>query len=311
MKFTEKIWIPILAAALVLALAGCGRKNSSDSGDGKLRVMTSFYAMYDFAVKIGGEYAAVSNMVPAGTEPHDWEPAAADMEDLERADLFIYSGAGMEHWAEDVLESLSSQNLIVVEASDGIVLLSDGEQEEGEDGHDHGAYDPHVWLNPLNAKKEMENIKNAFVEADPSHADYYEKNYQTNAARLDALDEEFKTKLSGLPEKEIVVNHEAFGYLCSAYGLKQLGISGLSPDQEPDPGKMAEITDFVKEHGVKIIFSEELVNPKVAESVAGETGAAVEFLNPLEGLSEEELSDGADYFSVMEENLEKLVKALS
>ena len=357
----KKQFFPVFVMASVLALAGCSQKGDAvsesntvpgqentvsaetagteakpeettaepaASGDGKLRVMASFYPMYDFAVKIGGDYAEVKNMVPAGTEPHDWEPAAADIRDLEQADLFIYSGAGMEHWAEDVLESLSNQNLISVEASEGIELLPGHGHEDGEEhaeehteehaeehseeaGHDHGEYDPHVWLSPMNAKKEMENIKNAFVEADPLHADYFEENYKTYAGRLDALDGEFKTKLSGLSRKEIVVNHEAFGYLCHAYGLEQLGIAGLSPDEEPDPKKMAEITDFVKEHNVKVIFSEELVSPKVAESVAGETGASVEVLNPLEGLSEEELAAGADYFSVMEENLTKLVEALS
>ena len=373
----KKRFFSVIAMASLLALAGCSQKENAgsgseaasgqetaspeetnttteeaetksekitaepeDAGDEKLRVMASFYPMYDFAVKIGGDYADVQNMVPAGTEPHDWEPAATDIKELEQADLFIYSGAGMEHWAEDVLESLSNQKLISVEASDGIELLPGHEHEEEESAHaeaeaehaethaeeaehteehseetghdhDHGEYDPHVWLSPMNAKKEMENIKDAFVKADPQHEAYFEENYETYAAKLDALDEEFKTKLSGLPGKEIVVNHEAFGYLCHAYGLEQLGISGLSPEEEPDPKKMAEITDFVKEHNVKVIFSEELVSPKVAESVASETGASVEVLNPLEGLSDEELAAGADYFSVMEENLTKLVGALS
>ncbi|MDO4294134.1 MAG: metal ABC transporter substrate-binding protein [Eubacteriales bacterium] len=329
----KKLFFPAIAMASVLALAGCsGQENTPSTqaetqrkeataetaaeGADKLRVMASFYPMYDFAVKIGGEYAEVSNMVPAGTEPHDWEPSATDIRELEQADLFIYSGAGMEHWAEDILESLSSQSLISVEASEGIELLAGHEHEEEEEhseeaGHDHGEYDPHVWLSPINAGKEMENIKNAFVQADPVHAEYFEENYEKYAAMLDELDAEFRKQLSGLPRKEIVVNHEAFGYLCHAYGLEQLGISGLSPEEEPDPKKMAEITDFVKENNVKIIFSEELVSPKVAESVASETGAQVEVLNPLEGLSEEELAAGADYFSVMKENLAKLVKALS
>lgn len=261
-------------------------------------------------------------MVPAGTEPHDWEPAAADIKNLEEAALFVYSGGGMEHWVEDVLASLETKKLVSVEASAGVTLRSghihDEEEhkgaeehtEEEEHGHDHGQFDPHVWLSPVNAKKEMENIKNAYVKADPDNKDYYEKNYQTYTAEFDKLDQEYKDTLSALPNKSIIVSHEAFGYLCDAYGLTQMGIEGLSPDSEPDPARMAEIIDFVKANHVKVIFFEELVSPKVAETIAAETGAQTQVLNPLEGLSDEELKNGADYFSVMEDNLKQLKAAL-
>ena len=295
---------------------------SKDTDGQKLKVMASFYPMYDFAVKIGGDKAEVTNMVPAGTEPHDWEPAAADIKNLEEAALFVYSGGGMEHWVEDVLASLETKKLVSVEASAGVTLRSghihDEEEhkgaeehtEEEEHGHDHGQFDPHVWLSPVNAKKEMENIKNAYVKADPENKDYYEKNYQTYTAEFDKLDQEYKDTLSALPNKSIVVSHEAFGYLCDAYGLTQMGIEGLSPDSEPDPARMAEIIDFVKANHVKVIFFEELVSPKVAETIAAETGAQTRVLNPLEGLSDEELKNGADYFSVMEDNLKQLKAAL-
>ena len=173
---------------------------SKDTDGQKLKVMASFYPMYDFAVKIGGDKAEVTNMVPAGTEPHDWEPAAADIKNLEEAALFAYSGGGMEHWVDDVLASLETKKLVSVEASAGVTLRSghihDEEEhkgaeehtEEEEHGHDHGQFDPHVWLSPVNAKKEMENIKNAYVKADPENKDYYEKNYQTYTAEFDKLD---------------------------------------------------------------------------------------------------------------------------
>ena len=296
-----------------------------DATGEKLKVMASFYPMYDFAVKIGGDKAEVTDMVPAGTEPHDWEPAATDIKNLEEADLFIYSGAGMEHWVDDVLASLENQKLVSAEASMGLTLLPGHREEEEHEGaaeegveeeaaaeevHDHGQYDPHVWLNPVNAKKEMENIKNAFIEADPDNQAYYEANYDAYAEKFDVLDQEYKDTLSALPNKNIVVSHEAFGYLCDAYGLNQMGIEGLSPDSEPDPARMAEIIDFVKENKVKVIFFEELVSPKVAETIASETGASAQMLNPLEGLGDEELENGADYFSVMESNLQQLKAAL-
>jgi zinc transport system substrate-binding protein len=270
--------------------------------------------MYDFAVKLGGDKVNVTNMVPAGTEPHDWEPTAADIVGLENAAVFIYNGAGMEHWAEDILESLQNKSLITVEASKGISLMEghhDHDEEEAEDHEDEEeSFDPHVWLSPVNAKAEMENIKNAFAQADPDNKDYYEANYAKYAAELDVLDKEFSDTLSSLPNKDVIVAHQAFGYLCAAYGLNQVPIEGLSPDSEPDPARVAEIIDFAKEHDVKVIFFEELVSPKVAETIASAIGAKAEMLNPLEGLGDEELAAGDDYFSVMRQNLEALKAAL-
>jgi zinc transport system substrate-binding protein len=268
--------------------------------------------MYDFAVKIGGDRVTVKNLVPAGTEPHDWEPAAADIVALERAAVFIYNGAGMEHWAGEILGSLQNKKLVATEASFGIKLMEGHHHEEGEEEADEEEeiYDPHVWLSPINAKLEMENIKNALIKADPEGRSYYESNYKKYASECDALDKEFKDALSPLAKRDIVVTHEAFGYLCARYGLNQVPIEGLSPDSEPDPARMAEIIDFVKKNSVRVIFFEELVNPKVAEVIAKATGAKTDMLNPIEGLGEDEISRGDDYFTVMRRNLKSLVEAL-
>ena len=322
----------LAVAALVSAamLSGCtgtaaapedsAKVEARDTEGRKLNVMASFYPMYDFAVKTGGDKAEVTNMVPAGTEPHDWEPTASDIKNLEEADLFVYSGAGMEYWVDDVLLSLDTKKLVSAEASHGLTLRTgqshDGEEHEGarehagEEERDQGDFDPHVWLSPVNAKREMENIKDAFVKADPENKAYYEANYGTYGEKFDRLDQEYKDTLSALPNKNIVVSHEAFGYLCDAYDLTQMGIEGLSPDSEPDPARMAEIIEFVKANKVKVIFFEDMVSPKVAETIAAETGAKTQVLNPLEGLSDEELKGGADYFSVMEDNLKQLEAAL-
>lgn len=297
-----------LCAALFLA--GCTTQQAEQAqGDNRLSVYASFYTMHDFAQKIGGDKAQITIMVPDGTEPHDWEPAAADIAGLQNADLFIYNGAGMEHWAEDVLASLDSSALIPVEASKGIVLR-EGEHEEAEEEDEHGGLDPHVWLDPNNAKKELETIKNAFVQADPNNASYYTANYEKWAREFDALDEEFRTTLSNLPQKEIIVSHEAYGYLCEAYGLTQIGIEGLAPDSEPDPGRMAEIIDLAREKGVTTIFFEELLSPDVANAIAAETGANTAVLSPVEGLTDEERASGADYLSIMRKNLLALQEAL-
>lgn len=307
----------VCACTLSLSLlTGCGTQPADTAaGDGRLRVLTSFYPMYDFACKIGGDCIDVTNMVPSGTEPHDWEPSTNDLKNLEKADVFIYNGADMEPWADDLLVS-RSDTLRMVEASENVELrTTDGEHEhahEHEDAdHHHGDFDPHVWLDPENAKIEMEAIRDALCAADPENSTVFQSNYEKYAAELDALDAEFREKLAPLPNRTIVVAHEAFGYLCDAYGLTQVGIEGLSPDSEPDPGRMAEVIDFVREHSISTIFFEELVSPKVAEAIASETGAQAKMLSPLEGLSDEQAAAGADYFSVMHDNLAALMEALN
>lgn len=296
----------VFILVLSLLLVGCSAKSNemSTMSDGKIKVYTSFYVMYDFAIKIGGDKVSITNLVPAGTEPHDWEPNPSDIVNLEKGDVFIYNGAGFEAWTEKVLKSLQNDQLIVVETSNGLELLpNEHEDEELE-------FDPHVWLNPMLAKQQMAAIKNAFAEVDPSNKEYYEKNYQNYAKMFDDLNAEFTETIGKYTKKDIVVAHEAFGYLCNAYGLNQVGIEGLSADSEPSPARMAEITKFAKENDVKYIFFEELVSPKIAETIAREVGAQTAVLNPLEGLDEEAIEAGKDYFSVMRENLEALSKAL-
>lgn len=333
---------------------GCGTEASDEPVDpNKLQVMTSFYTMYDFAQKIGGEHVQVTCMVPSGTEPHDWEPSTKDITRMEQADVFIYNGAGMEHWVADVLAGLSNKKLISVEASQGVSLLRSAEEEDGHDheavhadedeedshehddadaedavheedaadrvvaaapdghdAHEHGEYDPHVWLDPMNAKQEMQNICAAFSKADPERRADYQANYEKWAKQLDELDKTYQTTLENLSERNIVVAHEAYGYLCRRYNLTQVSIEGMSPDSEPDPGRMADIIDFVRANNVRAIFFEELSGSRTAETVAAETGVKLLTLSPLEGLSDRQEETGGDYFSVMEENLQQLTEAL-
>ena len=178
----------VLAATLLVVggVTGYGLHRAGTVGqpfvdDGRLKVMASFYPMYDFARKVGGDKIQVKDMVPAGTEPHDWEPAATDIRNLEDADVFVYNGADLEHWAEDVLDTLENQDLVVSEASDGVELLDGGEDH----AHGDNGKDPHVWLDPMRAKQEMANIKDAFVKADPENKDYYEANYEKYAGEFD------------------------------------------------------------------------------------------------------------------------------
>lgn len=318
----------LFAVLLVVGLAGCGARgtqvpaSAAAADGGKVKVVASFSAMADFAEMVGGDHVEVTNLVPAGTEPHDWEPAATDVQAIQDADLFVYNGASMEHWVDDTLSSLGSQAPKAVKASDGIQLLAGDHHDHGDaatdaaetvaDGAtDKAEVDPHVWLNPENAKVELANIRDTLSEVDPAHKDDYAKNYETYAAKLDQLDKDFRDRLSGVPNKTIVVAHEAFGYLCDAYGLTQAPITGMDAEGEPDAQTMASIIDQVKSQNIKVIFSEDLVSPKVAQQIADAAGATCEVLNPIEGLTDEQIAQGEDYFSVMESNLDELMKALS
>ncbi|WP_332523776.1 metal ABC transporter substrate-binding protein [Terrisporobacter sp.] len=299
----------IISLVLVLPMLlsiGCN-KNSSENinNQGKIKIYTSIYPLYDLTSKIGGDKVDVINLVPAGTEPHDWEISSSDIVNLEKADMLIYNGAGIESWSEKVISTIENKEIIFVKTSQGLDI-----HKGHKDNKSHGHNDPHTWLSVENAKEEMENIKDALVKKDPNNADYYEKNYETYAKKFDNLDKKYEDTLNPIKNKSIIVAHEAFGYLCDEYDIKQVAIEGLTPDSEPDPAKMTEIIKFAKDNKISTIFFEELVSPKVAETIAKEVGAKTEVLNPLEGLSEESIKNGEDYFSVMEDNLQAIYDSL-
>lgn len=308
--------ISLLLVIPMLFTIGCSKESkenkTDESSQGKIKIYTSIYPLYDFAKKVGGDKVEVTNLVPAGTEPHDWEISTSDIVNLEKADMLIYNGAGIENWTDKVINTLENKNIEYVKTSEGLDIHKAGEEASSnkEDEHSHGSFDPHTWLSIKNAKKEMENIKDALVKYDSENAKYYEENYERYAKKFDELDKKYSDTLNPIKNKTIIVAHEAFGYLCSDYDINQEGIEGLTPDSEPDPARMSEIIKFAKENNVKTIFFEELVSPKVAETIAKEINAKTEVLNPLEGLSEEQINNGEDYFSVMGKNLEVLYESM-
>lgn len=315
MKRTSLYLTVVLSFVLFAILfSGCKSKTgisnyskNEDNGD-KIKVYTSIYPMFDFAAKIGGDKIELKNLVPAGVEPHDWEPSPKDIAGIESADLFIYNGAGMETWVEKIFKTLSNSELVTVETSREIELLESKDSNDEE--HNHHGYDPHVWLNPLFAKKQMEAIKDAFVKADSANRDFYEKNFEINSQKFIELDRDYRETVKTFKRKDVVVAHKAFGYMCDAYGLNQLAIEGIDAHSEPTPAKMAEIARYIRDKDVKIIFFEKLSSPKIAQTIADSVGVRVLALNALEGLNEEEIKAGKEYFSIMRDNLEALKEAL-
>lgn len=290
----------ILASISILLLSVCvfGCSKSAEVSD-KPQIYTSFYAIYDFTEEIAGSKADVYNIVPTGTEPHDWEPTVQDMAKLNNADILFYNGLGMEQWIDKVQNSLSDSDIEFVQLSEGVAVNED-------------AGDPHIWLDPSNVKIMCSNIYKTLCEIDPDNSDFYEANYNNYIVQLSSLDTTYKNTIDELPEnnRNIVVSHEAYSYLCDAYGLNQVPIDGISADSEPSPEKMMELINFIKNNNVKYIFYEELVSQKTAQTLADETGTLLLPLNPFEGLTEEEIANGDNYISVMLENLENIKTAL-
>jgi len=298
-SFFKSFFLLILFGFCCCSFFGCEAEEKIVKDESKLQVYTSFYCVYDFVSKIGGDKVQVYNLVPNGTEPHNWEPTAGDILGLKNADVFFYNGGGMESWTDKVMDLVKGENVRCVCLSEGIELI----------GGDEGA-DPHIWLDPKNAQKEAEIIKTALIMADPNNEDYYNQKYKDFSDKISKLDSDFKAAVLDKKDKTIVVAHQAYGYLCKAYGLRQLAIEGLSADSEPSPAKMAEISEFVKNNNVKVIFFEELLATKAASVISEETGAKLLVLNPFEGLTQQEADNGDDYFSIMRKNLENIKQAL-
>ena len=303
-----------------LLLTSCIGKpvvQNQPEADPAIVAYTSFYPLYDFARKIGGERVEVINLIPGGVEPHDWEPGPQALAALYHADLLIINGLGMEPWVDKVAGSLAG-NITVLVASEGITpITGDSRDTHGNDEHsdeedeDHAGFpDPHVWLDPYLALHQAEQIAKAFIALDPEHVQFYQDNLDKFKRQVDALNQEYMEAAKNGNRKEFIVTHLSFAYLAQRYGLIQLGISGLSPHAEPSPKQMKELVEFVREKKIRYIFQEPLTTNRLAIALASETGAQILVLNPLEGLSDAELNAGEDYFSVMRQNLGQLKIAL-
>jgi len=269
----------------------------------KLEVAASFYPLAFFAGEIGGDHAAVATITPAGVEPHDYELTAGDMARIERSRLLILNGAGLEPWGARIRAAINPNKIAVVDISDGFMT----EQRSGEGGT---IADPHLWLSPVLAQKIADALLQGFVRADPGHRAEYEANAAALAVKLVGLDRSYRDGLRDCAEKNIITSHAAFGYLGAAYGFRQVPIAGLSPDAEPSPAALALIAEFAKKNGVKHIFFERLASPKLAQTLAREIGAQTLTLNPIEGLTGDQISQGKNYFTEMQNNLKNLQLAL-
>lgn len=297
--------IVAIAGAAAMLLAACGGSDGAGGGDdGTVDVIASFYPLAEAADRVGGALVNVTNLTPPGVEPHDFELAPDDVEAIANAEVVLYLGGGFQPALEDALAE--ARDAIVLDALDVVPTEPPPPDEAEEDV----TVDPHVWLDPSRFATITEQVATTLGEADPANADTYTANVQAYAAELRELDDVVRAGLSGCERSTIVTAHAAFGYLADAYGLTLISIAGVSPESEPDAQHLAELRDVVVQQGVTTIFTEELVSPDVAETLAREAGVDVDVLSTIEGLTEEQVAAGEDYTSLMNANLDALRRAL-
>jgi zinc transport system substrate-binding protein len=306
-------------AALALPLAACsGAGTGPAAADGRTEVLAALYPLEYVAEQVGGDHVAVSPVTPAGVDPHDLELAPAAVARLDGATVVYLSG--FQAALDDALAVTSPAHALDVSDAAGVHTEGDGHPDETTDdhghedgpgtgdhaGHSHADGDPHFWLDPVRLADVATAVADELAAVDPGNADDYSANAERLGAELTALDHELAAGLDQCETRTIVVAHEAYGYLAEAYGLEQVGISGLDPESEPSPARLAQIGKVVDEKDVTTIFTENLVNPAVAETLAADLGVDVAVLDPLET----QVDPSRDYLDVMRTNLDALTTSL-
>ncbi len=310
----NKVPLPILIVIILifcLTPASCQKSGKSPVATNKLKVVTTLFPLYDFAKHIGGEKVDVTLLLPPGVESHAFEPRPSDIKRIEDSDIFIFTNKFMEPWVGGLLKGINTRNFIIVDTSKGVKLLQrSGIHGDEEYTHlvDAGSPDPHIWLDFSNAIKMVDTITAAFIAKDPQNKDYYAKNSHEYDKRLDELEKKYENALSRCDKRVIIhAGHFAFGYLAKKYRITYVSAyKGFSPDAEPTPKRLVEIANNVRRYGVKYIYYEELVLPKVADVIAKETGCSLLMLNGAHNVTKEQMESGVTFIALMERNLENL-----
>ena len=308
MKKRSVLWLILVFFALVLG--ACGQRASQDNSNETkgMKIVTSFYPIYAMVKEVSGDLNDV-RMIQSSSGIHSYEPSANDIAAIYDADIFIYHSHTLESWAGSLDPSLQKSKVKVIEASDGMTLervpgLEDVEAGNGVD--EKTLYDPHTWLDPEKVAEEAQIIADKLSEQDSANKETYQKNVQNFSAKAHDLTKKYQPIFEKSGQKTFVTQHTAFSYLAKRFGLNQLGIAGISPDQEPSPRQLTEIQEFVKTYKVKTIFTESNLSSKVADTLVKSTGVSLKTLNPLEADPQNDKS----YLENLEENMAILAQEL-
>lgn len=347
MKFKSSLFAMLLVLSMILAACGSNEEAGEEQTETEepaetgevLELYTTIFPLEDFANKIGGEYVNVTNLVPVGADAHTFEPTAREMISVAEGDAFIYNGAGLEGFVDALIETVEGEGVAIVQASEGIELIDydddhsahseeghddhgheeeahddhahekQGHEEEAHDDHAHDQ-DPHVWLDPILSISLAESIKDTLIELMPEQEETFTANFEQLKADLEDIDTEFQAMVDAAEKDTFLVSHAGYGYWEERYGLKQVGITGLSSTNEPSQRQLQDIIEFANEYGVNYVMLEQNISTKVAEMVKDEVGAEPLYLHNLEALVEEDVQNGDDYLSLMRKNIEALGTAL-
>ena len=310
MKVSSAVRLLPVAAAAGLVLAACGGDGDEATASSGPSVVASFYPLHYVAERVAGPDAAVENLTPPGAEAHDLELTGQQVGRIADADLVVYLSG-----FQPALDEAISQNAVdsSLDVAGTVRLIEAGDEEHahepGEEDDDHGDLDgdPHVWLDPDNMVAIAEAVTDQLSDLDPDSAGAFQQRADELVADLADLDEEYTAGLADCERRVFVTSHAAFGYLADRYDLEMVGISGLDPEAEPSPARLAEVQHAVEDAGVTTVFYERLVSPAVAESLAADLGIETAVLDPIEGLTDE--TEDEDYLSLMRANLAALTEA--
>lgn len=313
----------VFLCAVMLFLGACSRPaEQTGAAAPQLTVITTLFPLYDFTRAIAGDRADVQLLLPPGAEAHSFEPRPSDMARLSKADLFVFTSARMEPWADKVFKGAQNPRLTAVDTSVGIAMAETGEDRHGHPGdrkkkhghrddHDDHGTDPHIWLDFSNAAKMAATIRDALIAKDPEGREVYAKNALKLAADLDALDKKYVAMLATCEKKTLVSGgHFAFGYLATRYGLSYQSAYGFSPSAEPSPRDLMRMTSMLRKQEIKYLFYEELIEPRVAETIAKETGVTLIMLHGAHNISRDDFHARVTFGALMERNYEALRKGL-
>jgi len=303
--------IVISFAAFYLAFTP---KEAANLASIKPVVSVSTFSLFEVANAVAGDLLTVHSIVPLGSDAHMFSPNPKHVADISGGALFVYNGAGFETWAESLKNTLPKTTQVIDMSQHVALQKSDGHEakhhDEHEEHHEHGAYDPHYWLDIDNMIQMTQAMDTEFSKLFPAKAPSFHANASAYIAELQKLKAEYSAGLAECKNRTLITNHDAFGYLVRANKLENISVIGLSSDEQPSAKNIADIITLVKEHGVKTIFFEEFINDNVSQTIAKETGAKVQSLQPLENISEDELKSHQTYLTIMRENLKKLREAM-
>lgn len=314
--------------AVLALLTGCSQ--SAKETD-KLEIVTTFYPIYDFTNNVVGDNATVKMVMPLGIDAHDFEPSPQDVAAIHDADVFIYHGAGMESWVDSILSTINTEKITVIELSSVVDLLENSNNDhddhehadhdhDGHDdhehadhdheGHNHGAFDPHTWLSPKNAIKEVSLIRDTLIEIDPDHKDNYISNATRYLEQLNVIDSDFESLKTSKHHKDFLVDHQAYGYLARDYDLHQQGLMASMLKEEPTARELEDILDSIQENDIQAFFVNPTNSMKLIDVIKKETNIKVLPLHTIESLTKDQIDNGDNYLKLMNENYQSLKEGL-